>query len=96
VAVDEGSEIIRTAILTSADLHDSQPAAQLICGDERAVYGDKAYASQALSTFGFAHASVKRGKVATAIFRPHSQRERLVIDSSSLINILTMARRDNP
>src|SRR5512144_3004907 len=48
VAVDEGSEIIRTAILTSADLHDSQPAAQLIRGDERAVYGDKAYASQAL------------------------------------------------
>ena len=48
VAVDEGSEIIRTAILTSADLHDSQPAAQLIRGDEHAVYGDKAYASQGL------------------------------------------------
>jgi transposase, IS5 family len=48
VAVDEGSEIIRTAILTSADLHDSQPAAALIQGDEQAVYGDKAYASQAL------------------------------------------------
>ena len=45
VAVDEGSEIIRTAILTSADLHDSQPAAHLIRGDEHAVYGDKAYAS---------------------------------------------------
>jgi IS5 family transposase len=48
VAVDEGSEIIRTALLTSADLHDSQPAAQLIRGDEQAVYGDKAYASEAL------------------------------------------------
>src|SRR5512135_334996 len=48
VAVDEGSEIIRTAILTSADLHDSQPAAPLIRGDEHAVYGDKAYASQRL------------------------------------------------
>src|SRR5512144_1123469 len=48
LAVDEGSEIIRTAILTSADLHDSQPAAQLIRGDEHAVYGDKAYASQRL------------------------------------------------
>jgi IS5 family transposase len=48
VAVDQGSEIIRTALLTSADLHDSQPAAQLIQGDEKAVYGDKAYASQGL------------------------------------------------
>lgn len=48
VAVDEGSEIIRTALLTSADLHDSQPAAALIQGDEKAVYGDKAYASEAL------------------------------------------------
>ena len=48
VAVDEGSEIIREAILTAADVHDSQPAAQLIHGDENAVYGDKAYASQGL------------------------------------------------
>ena len=48
MAVDEGSEIIRTAILTSADLHDSQPAAHLIRGDEHAVYGDKACASQGL------------------------------------------------
>jgi len=50
IAVDEGSEIIRDAILTSADLHDSQPAASLIQGDEKAVYGDKAYASEALRT----------------------------------------------
>ena len=50
VAMDEGSEIIRTALLTAADLHDRQPAAALICGDEQAAYGDKAYASQALRT----------------------------------------------
>ena len=37
VAVDEGSEIIRTAILTAADLHDSRPAAHLIRGDEHAM-----------------------------------------------------------
>src|SRR5512134_3893364 len=48
IAVDEGSEIIRAAILTAADLHGSQPAASLIQGDEKAVYGDKAYASVAL------------------------------------------------
>lgn len=50
IAVDEGSEIIREAILTAAGLHDSQPAASLIQGDEQAVYGDKAYASAALRT----------------------------------------------
>jgi transposase, IS5 family len=50
IAVDEGSEIIREAILTAADVHDSQPAASLIQGDEKAVYGDKAYASAALRT----------------------------------------------
>jgi IS5 family transposase len=48
VAVDQGSELIRKALFTSAHLHDSQPAAQSIRGDERAVYGHKAYASQAL------------------------------------------------
>jgi IS5 family transposase len=47
IALDEGSEIIRAALLTAADLHDSQPAAA-ICSDEQAVYGDKTYASQAL------------------------------------------------
>jgi len=55
IAVDEGSEIIREAILTAADVHDSQPAASLIQGDEKAVYGDKAYASRSL-----------RGKLAAA------------------------------
>jgi IS5 family transposase len=31
-------------------VHHSQPAASLIQGDEKAVYGDKAYASEALRT----------------------------------------------
>lgn len=48
IAVDEGSGIIREAVLTSADLHDSQVATTLIQGDEAAVYADKAYGSQAL------------------------------------------------
>lgn len=48
IAVDEDSGIIRQAVLTSADLHDSQVAMTLIQGDEEAVYADKAYGSQAL------------------------------------------------
>jgi IS5 family transposase len=48
LAVEQGSNLIRDALLTSADLHDSQAAAELIQGDEAAVYADKAYGSQAL------------------------------------------------
>jgi len=48
IAVDEGSNLIRDAILTGADLHDSQAIRTLIQGDEAAVYADKAYGSKAL------------------------------------------------
>lgn len=48
IGTDQGSDLIRKALLSSADLHDSQPAPRLIQGDEKAVYGDKAYDSQAL------------------------------------------------
>jgi transposase, IS5 family len=43
LAVDEGSGIIRRAILTSAKVYESEVADDLILGDERAVYADKAY-----------------------------------------------------
>ena len=42
-AVDEGSGIVRQAVTTPADVHDSVPADDLVQGDERAVYADKAY-----------------------------------------------------
>lgn len=60
MAVDEGSGLIRQAILTGADLHDSQPASTLVQGDEEAVYGDKAYGSQALRQ-RLAAAGIKSG-----------------------------------
>lgn len=47
IAVDEDSGIIRQAVLTSADLHDSQVATPLIQGDKEAVSADKAYGAQA-------------------------------------------------
>jgi IS5 family transposase len=43
LGVDEGSGLIRRAELTSAKINESQVADSLICGDERAVYADKAY-----------------------------------------------------
>ena len=42
-AVDEGSGLVREAVMTPADVHDSDPADGLVRGDEQAVYADKAY-----------------------------------------------------
>jgi transposase, IS5 family len=43
LGVDEGSGLIRRAELTAAKVNESLVADQLICGDERAVYADRAY-----------------------------------------------------
>jgi len=47
VGVDQGSRLIRTALLTAANVNETQVAEALIRGDERAVYGDKGYAKAA-------------------------------------------------
>jgi IS5 family transposase len=46
IAVDQGSGLIRHCLLTSAKTSESEVADALIRGDERAVYGDKAYESK--------------------------------------------------
>lgn len=43
MAVDQGSGLIRKAILTPARVNESEVADDLVCGDETAVYADKAY-----------------------------------------------------
>ena len=43
VAVDQDSGLVRRVITTPANVHDTKPADDLICGDEAAVYGDSAY-----------------------------------------------------
>lgn len=43
LAIDQGSDLIRAAILTPAKTAESEVADGLIQGDERAVYADKAY-----------------------------------------------------
>jgi transposase, IS5 family len=44
-AVDEGSGLVRKAMMTPADVHDSVMGDGLVQGDEEAVYADKAYDS---------------------------------------------------
>lgn len=43
VGADEGSTLIRRLAVTPAHVNESSVADALICGDERAVYGDKGY-----------------------------------------------------
>jgi transposase, IS5 family len=43
LGMDQGSELIRAATLTSAKVNDTMVAEQLISWDEQAVYADKAY-----------------------------------------------------
>lgn len=47
IGVDHGSRLIRRVTLTPANVNDTVPADDLVCGDEKAVYADKAYAKHA-------------------------------------------------
>lgn len=47
VAVDQESGLVRRCLLTPANVTDTEPADRLVCGDERAVYADRAYDSRA-------------------------------------------------
>lgn len=47
VGVDQGSGLVRAVITTPANVNDTTPADDLIRGDERAVYADKAYDTHA-------------------------------------------------
>ena len=46
IGVDEGSGLIRQAVLTPAKVYESEVADQLLSGDENAVYADRAYESK--------------------------------------------------
>src|SRR5437762_60789 len=50
IGADRDHTIIRRVELTDASVTDTEPADNLICGDERAVYGDQAYYTHARHT----------------------------------------------
>ena len=47
LGVDADSELVRRAVLTPANVNETEVADALIVGDETAVYGDAAYGTQA-------------------------------------------------
>ncbi len=66
VAMDHGSRIIRRATFTPANVNDTVPADDLMCGDEDTVYADKAYDSLArrarLKAQGIRNGIMRRGR----------------------------------
>jgi len=48
IGVDVGSKLIRSLSFTKASPQDSTQTGALLCGDERAIFGDKAYSSKDL------------------------------------------------
>lgn len=48
IGVDVGSKLIRRLSFTAASRHDSTQLEELLSGDERAIFGDKAYPSKEL------------------------------------------------
>ena len=71
VGVDEGSGLIRKAVLTPANLNDTEVADELIMGDEGAVYADRAYDTherrQKLKSMGIGDRIMKRGEQASSL-----------------------------
>lgn len=47
IGTDQQSRLIRRTKLTPANVNDTVAADEMVCGDERAVYADKAYAKRA-------------------------------------------------
>ena len=48
IGVDSCSELVHSAVVTAANVHDKHPLPDLLHGHEQRVYGDSAYASQKL------------------------------------------------
>jgi IS5 family transposase len=83
IGVDQNHTIIRRVELTDASVTDTEPADALICGDERAVYGDQAYYTHArhawLTTAGIKDRLMRRpNKHHPELHARHKRRNRLI------------------
>lgn len=92
VAMDHGSRIIRRAIFTPANVNDTVPADDLICGDETIVYADKAYDSRArrerLKARGIRNGIMRRGRRCHAMTQATLRRNKLLSHSRAVIEPL--------
>lgn len=87
VGMDEGSGLVRRAILTGAKVYESEVADGLIAWDERAVYGDKAYPQKAR------RAALKRAGIKDRIAKRRHKSEGPLSDRQKRRNDLIARRR---
>ena len=89
LAVDQGSGLVRGAILTPANVNDTEAADALIQGDERAIYADKAYDSHArsarLKAAGIKNRIMRRGNKHHALEPRQRRRNRLIAKIRSAV-----------
>ena len=83
IATDQGSGLIRRAKLTPAKTYESEVADALICGDEQAVYADRAYEQKArrarLKAMGIKDRIIhRRNKHQKALPRWQARRNKLI------------------
>ena len=86
VGVDQGSGLVRAVITTPANVNDTTPADDLIRGDERAVYADKAYDTHARRT------RLKARGVKVRLMRRPSQYHALTPRQQRLNNLIARRR----
>ena len=89
LAVDQGSLLVRSALLTPANVNDTEPADALIQGDEAAVYADKAYDSHArsakLRAAGIKNRIMRRGNKHHALSPRQRRRNQLIAKVRSAV-----------
>jgi IS5 family transposase len=89
VAMDQASRIVRRVLFTPANVNESAVADGLICGDEAAVYADKAYDSHArsahLTTLGIANHIMRRGHPSRALTKADHRRNQLIAKTRGAI-----------
>jgi len=82
IGMDQVSRIVRRAIFTPANVNDTVPADQLICGDEKRAYADKAYDSYArradLKARGIRNGIAHRGHWRRPMSRRAARRNELI------------------
>ena len=68
IAVDQGTQLVRTLVTTPANIQEIDVAEQLVQGDEAALYADRGYDAKRLhdqlSSLGIADGVMRRGKKA--------------------------------
>ncbi len=83
VGVDAGSGLLREALLTPANVNDTEVADALVSGDEAAVYADKAYGSKQrsgwLKSMGIKDRVMRRADKHHPVLPPWEQRRNRLI-----------------